>query len=112
MADHAAPESPKGCEYSLVGIDITLSFHEKILAMDDGTFPALLKTLSDSSEEVSILTPRCWHLDLNAYLEGHQTRFTTSRPNLVELRGKLFQGIHDESVGTLQHRSATTGFPW
>ncbi len=24
----------------------------KILAMDDGTFPALLKTLSDSSEEV------------------------------------------------------------
>ena len=27
---------------------------KKILAMDDGTFPALLKTLSDSSEEVSI----------------------------------------------------------
>ena len=24
----------------------------QILAMDDGTFPALLKTLSDSSEEV------------------------------------------------------------
>ena len=27
---------------------------KKILAMDDGTFPALLKTLSDSSEEVRI----------------------------------------------------------
>ncbi len=27
---------------------------KKILAMDDGTFPALLKTLSDSSEEVTI----------------------------------------------------------
>ena len=33
----------------------TLSRYPKILAMDDGTFPALLKTLSDSSEEVCIL---------------------------------------------------------
>lgn len=28
----------------------------QILASDDGTFPALLKTLSDSSEEVSDLS--------------------------------------------------------
>ena len=55
MANHAAPEGAKGCKYSLqidVGI---ISRYEKILAMDDGTFPALLKTLSDSSEEVSML---------------------------------------------------------
>jgi hypothetical protein len=55
MADHAAPEGAKGCEWSFqIGVGI-ISRYEKILAMDDGTFPALLKTLSDSSEEVSFL---------------------------------------------------------
>lgn len=33
-----------------------LVVYHQILAMDDGTFPALLKTLSDSSEEVHIQT--------------------------------------------------------
>jgi vacuole morphology and inheritance protein 14 len=67
-----SPEKPYGLDYPATVNALTIQFlsdHEetrvaalkwlimlhqkspKILAMDDGTFPALLKTLSDSSEE-------------------------------------------------------------
>lgn len=53
MADHAAPEGPKeGTLTFKVDFRYLSRPNVQILAMDDGTFPALLKTLSDSSEEV------------------------------------------------------------
>jgi vacuole morphology and inheritance protein 14 len=79
----------------------TLSRCAKILAMDDGTFPALLKTLSDSSEEVCILAGLILNLRLNGNVSGHQTRSATSCPDLIKLRGKLFQGFYDESARTV-----------
>ncbi len=53
MADYVTSEgAEKGSLNSrgLVRVFYLIVF--QILAMDDGTFPALLKTLSDSSEEV------------------------------------------------------------
>lgn len=54
MADNAAPEgSEEGNDVHSQCFHLRLNVvYLQILAMDDGTFPALLKTLSDSSEEV------------------------------------------------------------
>ena len=53
MAHHAPPEGPKeGARLLSAQISFVCNYAAQILAMDDGTFPALLKTLSDTSEEV------------------------------------------------------------
>jgi hypothetical protein len=53
MAHHAPPEGPKeGALLLTARIPFVCNYAVQILAMDDGTFPALLKTLSDTSEEV------------------------------------------------------------
>lgn len=44
-------KAPKKVRYPISQAEI-VHLREQILAMDDGTFPALLKTLSDTSEEV------------------------------------------------------------
>ncbi len=66
--------------------------------MDDGTFPALLKTLSDSSEEV--YTSTFGYLSISPPT-GYQTRFTIIGSNFIELRRKLFQSVHGQSIGAL-----------
>lgn len=45
-------KAPKKVCHFIHDQNTKLMFITQILAMDDGTFPALLKTLSDSSEEV------------------------------------------------------------
>lgn len=53
MAHHAPPEGPKeGALLLTAQVPFVCNYAAQILAMDDGTFPALLKTLSDTSEEV------------------------------------------------------------
>ncbi|KIJ57093.1 hypothetical protein M422DRAFT_218953 [Sphaerobolus stellatus SS14] len=68
----------------------------KILAMDDGTFPALLKTLSDSSEEVikhdlKLLAQISSHSEegyFKVFMSNLLELFSTDR-RLLELRGSL-----------------------
>lgn len=79
----------------------------QILAMDDGTFPALLKTLSDSSEEVSLHGLQHFYAPKLMSSVGHQTRFATPCPNFLKLGRELFPGVHDQPVRALQYRSPT-----
>ncbi|KAF8592196.1 ARM repeat-containing protein [Ramaria rubella] len=69
---------------------------KKILAMDDGTFPALLKTLSDSSEEVikhdlrllAQISSRSEEGYFKIFMVNLLELFSTDR-RLLELRGSL-----------------------
>ncbi|KAF8524585.1 vacuolar protein 14 C-terminal Fig4p binding-domain-containing protein [Hysterangium stoloniferum] len=69
---------------------------KKILAMDDGTFPALLKTLSDSSEEVikhdlrllAQISSRSEEGYFKTFMENLLGLFSTDR-RLLDLRGSL-----------------------
>jgi vacuole morphology and inheritance protein 14 len=63
-------KAPKDVSFLQTSVD-ALSRYRKILAMDDGTFPALLKTLSDSSEEVCILAGLI--LELSAQRTCHRS---------------------------------------
>lgn len=60
---------------------------------EDGTFPVLLKTLSDPSDDVrpfSIFWYFCVDNVLNAsFLLGHQIRSPASGPDLLKLRGHI-----------------------
>ena len=73
--------------------------------MDDGTFPALLKTLSDSSEEVGESKGSMLNLANTPFCEGYQTRSAIVGSDIVKLRRGLLQSVHDEPIGALQHRS-------
>ncbi|PPQ70437.1 hypothetical protein CVT26_013931 [Gymnopilus dilepis] len=69
---------------------------KKILAMDDGTFPALLKTLSDSSEEVikhdlqllAQISSSSEETYFKAFMNNLLELFSTDR-RLLETRGSL-----------------------
>ncbi|KAK7062044.1 heat repeat-containing protein [Favolaschia claudopus] len=69
---------------------------KKILAMDDGTFPALLKTLSDSSEEVikhdlqllAQISSTSEETYFKAFMNNLLELFSTDR-RLLETRGSL-----------------------
>ena len=63
-------KAPKDVSFLQTSVD-ALSRYRKILAMDDGTFPALLKTLSDSSEEVCILARLILELSAQRHVTGH-----------------------------------------
>lgn len=78
--------------------------------MDDGTFPALLKTLSDSSEEVS------FRASIHRYAPGflmvvlgYQTRSSTSSTDLFALGRRVFQDLHGQSPRVVQHRPTVVG---
>lgn len=76
---------------------------KKILAMDDGTFPALLKMLSDSSEEVGVAC--CSAVKhISQRKTGHQARLAVACADLFGLRRGLLQAIHEQPSGALQHR--------
>lgn len=87
-------------ETRVASLEWLLMLHKKapskILASDDGTFPALLKTLSDSSEEVvrrdlQLLAQISFHSD-HEYFRGFMVNllslFSTDR-RLLETRGSL-----------------------
>ncbi|KAL4264490.1 VAC14 family protein [Pleurotus pulmonarius] len=69
---------------------------KKILAMDDGTFPALLKTLSDNSEEVikhdlqllAQISSSSSEMYFKAFMNNLLELFSTDR-RLLETRGSL-----------------------
>lgn len=77
--------------------------------MDDGTFPALLKTLSDSSEEVrkSLLT---WlSIVWVVIITGDQAWSSTSRTDILEFGRKLLQSFHDKLARAVQYWQTVTG---
>ncbi|KAI8334534.1 vacuolar protein 14 C-terminal Fig4p binding-domain-containing protein [Choanephora cucurbitarum] len=87
-------------ETRVASLDWLLMLHKKapnkILASDDGTFPALLKTLSDSSEEVvrrdlQLLAQISSHSDheyFRSFIVSLLSLFSTDR-RLLETRGSL-----------------------
>ncbi|RCI00210.1 hypothetical protein CU098_002673, partial [Rhizopus stolonifer] len=87
-------------ETRIASLDWLLMLHKKapnkILASDDGTFPALLKTLSDSSEEVvrrdlQLLAQISSHSDheyFRSFIMSLLSLFSTDR-RLLETRGSL-----------------------
>lgn len=81
--------------------------------MDDGTFGALLKTLSDSSEEVRELDLfSLFDHNLKIGFAGHQTRLGTTCSDLITIRRGLLQDIYDQSIGSFQHRPKSTRRAW
>ncbi|KAI9486945.1 MAG: vacuolar protein 14 C-terminal Fig4p binding-domain-containing protein [Benjaminiella poitrasii] len=87
-------------ETRVASLDWLLMLHKKapnkILASDDGTFPALLKTLSDSSEEVvrkdlQLLAQISFYSDhdyFRSFIMSLLSLFSTDR-RLLETRGSL-----------------------
>ncbi|KAI7899299.1 vacuolar protein 14 C-terminal Fig4p binding-domain-containing protein [Cokeromyces recurvatus] len=87
-------------ETRIASLDWLLMLHKKapnkILASDDGTFPALLKTLSDSSEEVvrkdlQLLAQISFYSDhsyFRSFIMSLLSLFSTDR-RLLETRGSL-----------------------
>lgn len=79
----------------------------KILLLDDGTFPALLKTLSDTSEDVirsdlQLLAQISYLSDeeyFNNFMANLLKLFSTDRP-LLEQRGRLIVGQLCTSLNT------------
>lgn len=88
-------KSPKVHLFKL-GILCPPNFPEQILGMDDGTFPALLKTLSDSSEEVikhdlqliAQISTSSEESYFRAFMHNLLELFSTDR-RLLETRGSL-----------------------
>ncbi|ORZ03190.1 vacuolar protein 14 C-terminal Fig4p binding-domain-containing protein [Syncephalastrum racemosum] len=87
-------------ETRVAGLEWLLMLHKKapnkILASDDGTFPALLKTLSDSSEEVvrrdlqllAQISSYSDHEYFRSFMMNLLSLFSTDR-RLLETRGSL-----------------------
>ncbi|PWN86574.1 ARM repeat-containing protein, partial [Acaromyces ingoldii] len=100
-------------ETRVTALEWLLMLHQKaprrILSIDDGTFPALLKTLSDPSEEVikcdlRLLAQMSGASDeaYNSYLANLVSLFSTDR-RLLEARGSLIirqlcTSLHTERV--------------
>ncbi|KNZ77227.1 VAC14 like protein, partial [Termitomyces sp. J132] len=97
----SSPEEADLFDYQATVNELTIQFlsefeETRILAMDDGTFPALLKTLSDSSEEVikhdlQLLAQISSSSEENyfkAFMMNLLELFSTDR-RLLETRGSL-----------------------
>ena len=79
----------------------------QILSRDSGTFPALLKTLSDPSEDVSSHDSKQeW-----CSLSGGQTRLAASCPDISIIRRLLLHELHEKRSRTFLDRSPTARDP-
>src|SRR3984957_3400683 len=96
-------KAPKKVHQSCRAFVDWISSNSQILSVDDGTFPALLKTLSDSSEEVRNNSAYSSCPRLRRCTLGDQARPTASRPDMLQLGRKLFQSVYDESARVIQH---------
>jgi hypothetical protein len=67
------------------------------MAFDDGTFPALLKTLSDASEDVRISLVM---IKLIKPTLGCKTRLT-SIGNIICVIGRILYKVHGQSFVTI-----------
>ena len=81
MADNAAQDGTWQSKYRLFGNKV-IADNLQILTVDDGTFPALLKTLSDPSDAV---VTRDLLLLSQISLHSDDTYFTSFMVNLLKL---------------------------
>ncbi|CCF54478.1 hypothetical protein NDA10_005690 [Ustilago hordei] len=97
-------------ETRVTALEWLLMLHRKILSMDDGTFPALLKTLSDPSEEVircdlrllAQISSASEDSYFHAFMANLLSLFSTDR-RLLETRGSLIirqlcASLHTERI--------------